>query len=891
MTEKHKIRPATVVVSHLNADFDAFASAVAAAKLYPGSVVILPGSQEKGLRDFLFSGETGELPVARLRETDLSEVERIVVVDTRQRDRIGIFADLLERAGVEVVIYDHHPPSGGDIRGDTEVVKPYGSNTTLLVELLAEKGISISPGEATLFSIGIYEDTGSFTFPSTTPNDLKAAALLIEAGADIKKVAQVVRHRFTPAHLELLQELRRSAVVYSLGAARVTVAKSSTMDYLEDVSIIAGEMMDMDGLTSLFALVLMEGQVVVVGRSRDERVDVAKVLEKIGGGGHPSAASATLRGMTLAEAEERLVAAMQAVLGREPKVADIMTTPVLSVEPSTPLFEVHDQLTRLGITVLPVVEEGRPVGLISRRTVEKALYHGLGRLPVKEYMTTDFSTVTPDHGLFRVQEIIIGNRQRFLPVVDKGGAIVGVITRTDLLQLLAGDRSLQPEPLLEQREQSRDVSRLLRSQVDERIVKLLEKAGEAAEALGVNAYVVGGFVRDMLLRVENTDLDIVAEGDGIALARRLASDLNARVREHRKFGTAVVILPDGFKLDVATARWEYYEYPAAMPTVTLSSIKLDLFRRDFTINTLAVQLNPGRFGLLIDFFGGQRDLKDKVIRVLHSLSFVEDPTRVFRAIRFEQRYGFRIGKHTLRLIENAKELDLFSKLSGKRLCNEIRLILSENDPRPALARIKELGLLEAICSGIGLSGRTEELLGGIYDSLAWHRLTFPQEEVEGWTVYLAGLLMELKMKDANRCAQRLSLPKKARRVLFQAMKEGRALAERLDAGSPLRSSIINRLLSPLEPEVLLLLLSLARSSRARADVVKFLTELRGKEKIVTGSDLKEMGLPPGPAYAEILSRVHDAYLDGEVKDRQEALALCRKLARSGITPRRPSLSD
>ena len=173
-----------------------------------------------------------------------------------------------------------------------------------------------------------------------------------------------------------------------------------------------------------------------------------------------------------------------------------------------------------------------------------------------------------------------------------------------------------------------------------------KKIGKTAEDFNYNAYVIGGFVRDLFLYRSNEDIDVVIEGDGIAFARQFSKEMGTRVHTHEKFGTAVVIFPDGFKIDVASARMEYYKFPAALPTVEMSSLKLDLFRRDFTINTLAIELNPEKFGKLLDFFSAQKDIKDKVLRVLHNLSFVEDPTRVFRALRFEQRFGFTIGKLT-----------------------------------------------------------------------------------------------------------------------------------------------------------------------------------------------------------------------------------------------------
>ena len=162
------------------------------------------------------------------------------------------------------------------------------------------------------------------------------------------------------------------------------------------------------------------------------------------------------------------------------------------------------------------------------------------------------------------------------------------------------------------------------------------------------------------------------------------------MRGYEKFGTAVVLFPDGFKIDVATARHEYYASPGALPTVETSSIKRDLYRRDFTINTLAVSLNTKTFGQLIDFFGGARDIKEKVIRVLHNLAFVEDPTRIMRAIRFSSRFSFGISKHTLTLMKGALKMQMFDKIEGKRLLNELIHILNEKNPLPALAMMAGL---------------------------------------------------------------------------------------------------------------------------------------------------------------------------------------------------------
>ncbi len=876
MDENSTDFPITVITSHLNADFDALASSLVASKLYPGAQIVLPGSQGRDLRDFLLRSGHYFIDVKRLKDIDLDQVRLLVVVDTNQRSRLGKLASLLERPDVEVHLYDHHPPlSSGGIRATKTFFRPVGANTTLMIRLLREKGMDISPEEATFLALGIYEDTGSFTFSSTAPEDLEAAAWLLQKGADLKAISELLEHRFTPEHVELLNDLLNTAVTYTLAGIPVTLAKTSSPVYVEDFAVLVHEIMDMEKLSVFFAIAFMGAQILIVGRSRDERVNVGKVLKAIGGGGHPMAASASLKGLTLAEAEERLVSELHRQLGTEPRVKDIMSYPVLSVLPDTPISQVNDKLTRYGITVLPIVYEGRVLGLISRRTVEKAIYHGLADLMVREYMTTDFEVISPEDTFAKVQEVIVNHRQRFVPVVDSG-QIKGVITRTDLLQILTGDATRRPEALLSGREQRKNVVSLLRERLSSRILDLLLNAGKVAEDQGFHIYVVGGFVRDLLLRRPNLDVDLVVEGDGIVFANAFASRFGARVRVHQKFGTAVMIFHDGLKVDVTTARWEYYKYPAAMPTVALSSIKLDLFRRDFTINTLAIKLNPKEFGLLIDFFGGQRDLKGHIIRVLHSLSFVEDPTRVFRAIRFEQRYGFRIGKHTLRLIQNAVRLDIISRLSGKRLLNELILILNEPDPRPAIGRLAEVGVLKLIHPDLKLGPEMDEILARTYDVLAWHDLLFRPQAPKRWIVYLLAILKGLSSKEIMELVDRLGLDGTDKKTFV----EGRELAEKtlevLSRRPFMKLSEIYWLLRGLNLEVLLYLFSIVRNGDVRQDISRYITELQDIRPMLTGEDLKDMGLKPGPLFKTILHRLLEARLDGEVRYRQDEMQLVQQ---------------
>ena len=377
-------------------------------------------------------------------------------------------------------------------------------------------------------------------------------------------------------------------------------------------------------------------------------------------------------------------------------------------------------MLRHGHTGMPVVDDDRMVGVISRRDVDKAILHNLGHAPVKGFMTTNVLSVGPDTSLAELQSMMVEHDIGRLPVIRQG-AIIGIVSRTDILRTLHGhDYPEDYTYLFEAEDKSyQDIGQMIKTHLPAAVVEILVKAGEAGERLSYPVYCVGGFVRDLIMQVPNFDVDVVVEGDGPTFARELADEWGARVRIHDRFKTAVILLDDGSKIDVATARTEYYEYPAALPMVSDSSIKEDMFRRDFTINTLAICLNPQRFGELIDYYGGRRDIEQNYIRILYNLSFVEDPTRILRAIRFEQRYNMIIEPDTLRFAMDAVERRLLGKLSLKRILNELILILNEKKPLPALERMHEIGVWEYILPEVSMENISIETFKRVPAVIGW----------------------------------------------------------------------------------------------------------------------------------------------------------------------------
>ncbi len=880
-----------LITTHLNADFDGLASMVAARKLYPDAILAFPGSQERNVRDFISQSLLYKYDFLKTKDVDLPSVGTLIVVDTRSSKRLGPLAKCLDNPNLKIHLYDHHPQNSGDLTGEVEKVENFGSTTTLFMTILQQEKIEITPEEATLFALGIYEDTGSLTHLTTTPADLKAAAWLVEKGAKLDQVAQFITHELTAIQISLLHELMKTAKQYTIQDIQVVVITHSLPHYMDEFALIVRRFMAMENINVLFALISMAGRIYLIARSRIADVNVGIIARDFGGGGHATAASATMKDITLIQAQEKLIQTLHKYIHPQPIAREMMSQPAITIPPVATITEAKVILTRYSITALPVCDtitasekQSSPVhGIITRQIIEKAAHHHLEHLPVSDYMTTEVKSLPLDATLADIQELIIEHHQRLIPIVEDR-TIIGIITRTDLLNRLVNDPAHLPKDLLHESEhpsleRERNVNTQIVECLDREMIQLIQTIGEVAETMKYNAFAVGGFVRDLLLKKQNLDLDIVIEGDGILYAKRLAVHLGGRYRTHERFKTAVVLLPNGFKIDIATARLEYYEYPAAMPTVELSSIKLDLYRRDFTINAMAIHLNPFHFGILIDFFNCQNDLKQKTIKVLHNLSFVEDPSRIFRAIRFEKRMEFLISPHTKRLIVNAVNMDLFGKTGDYRFLSELKIIFSEENPLPAIERLAEFKLFKFLWPDLRphlkVDRRFMHILTQAQIAISWFRLLYLEDDCQNWMVYLLAIMGRSRLTELNSfCLRFVENPKITGYLLLQKEYADKA-AYRLARSNNLSNSQIAALLEELSIEGLLYLMSITRKNHMKKSISLYVTTLRQVRAELTGQDLVNLGYTPGPLFKKILTKLRNARLDGLVYDRDEELALLK----------------
>lgn len=478
--------------------------------------------------------------------------------------------------------------------------------------------------------------------------------------------------------------------------------------------------------------------------------------------------------------------------------------------------------------------------------------------------------------------------QRFVPIL-KDEKVIGVITRTDILrnlheELIRKFKIAQPKEQTE--ELRRNVTNLIKEYLPEEIYEILNIAGNLAQEKGYGAYLVGGSVRDLLMRLPSPDIDIVVEGDGILFAHDLSKRIGGKLTSHARFATAKImkeIKKDGniktIHIDIATARTEYYESPAALPKVETSSIKKDLYRRDFTINALAVKLNTKDFGLLIDFFGGQRDIKDKKIRVLHNLSFVEDPTRAIRAIRFAEKLGFKISKHTENLIKLAVKMGIFEKLKGPRLYEELILLLQDTMPQNSIKRLKDYGLLKIIHPSLEEKPIYQNLARA-YEILSGIDLLFLREKYRKEFIYLMVILKDLNMNERLELLdKKIYVPANIKGKMLDNIQAAESALQRLTSEDSVE---IYNILKPLNIETIILMMIYANESQ-RKSISLFLTKLKDIVPSITGENLKKLGIKPGPVYRKIFEAILREKLRGRLLSKEEEIDFVKEYKKALTT--------
>jgi tRNA nucleotidyltransferase (CCA-adding enzyme) len=859
-----------LILTHPNADFDAVAALLAARKLYPDAVPVLPDRLNRNVSEFIDLYQNG-LPFVRWEDSKPKKIERVVLVDTQRTPNLrGI------KRKTPIHIIDHHPARGSFPAHYTSQIEVTGATVTLLVEQIQAQGLPLNSLEATLLALGIYEDTGSFTYKPTTSRDIRAAAWLVEQQAVLDTVRRFLSPPLTEEQQSLFETLLKASESRNIQGFTMLVCVATIDRHVSEISAITHRMRDMLDSAGLFVVVQMPDSLMLVCRGTSEAIDVGEIARFFGGGGHDRAAAATIHDKTLNETVRLLWEQLHLHVKPSIRVADLMSYGVQTVEPNKPIKDIIAQMRRVGHEGYPVVENGQVVGLLTRREADRAVEHGLTGLTIRDIMSVGNVTLRENDSVSTLEQKMVESGWGQIPVVDDRGRIIGIVTRTDLIKHWA---RTHPTFLAPQQSVS---SEQLETVLGNAATKLISTIADQAQQLGVNLYMVGGTVRDLLLGRRNLDIDFVVEDDAIHFAKRLRAEFGGEDSPHLAFRTAKWMLDQntadklGVKLkelpdhvDFATSRNEFYEQPADLPTVYNSSIKLDLQRRDFTINTLAIQLSPASaMWRILDFYGGLHDLNNRLIRVLHSLSFVDDPTRILRAVRFEQRLGFTIEARTAALIETA--LPMLRRITGKRLQNELTLLLYENEPEKGLLELQARSITEAIHPAFKIHPQVADLFRRVRSTpFAWE--ITPDIADLYW--HVLGCTLELDALDGF--CERLMFG----RSLADSVIDAAVLYhdfEYLNAPNTKPSKVVKRLGNVTELALLTVWI-IADDERVRESIKRYMLEWRYVKPVTDGHVLRALGLEPGPAYRYILNALRVARLDVEIQSDDEERDLLHRL--------------
>lgn len=872
-----------LIFTHEHADFDAIASLMAAWLLNPGYLAVRPLHVNRNVSLYL-KEHRAEIPFHHVKHIPAEKAENVLLVDTHR-----LYSEEFIGPETKISVIDHHLPGPKVVPEWDCRFEALGSCTSILIRELRCRGVRLVPEAANLLLLGIYEDTGNLTYGSTTVDDMRSATWLVEQGADVNVLQRYLHQPLTENQLVLADRCLESMETLAVLGQDIVLASADASDIHDEYSTVAHYLRDMTNPDAIFIVLRTKAGLRMIGRATNDRINVGKVMKNFHGGGHARAAAGLISmeaeeatDERMAEVRERLISILPMYVSPPVTVESIQSTNPLTLDGDLSVKETAAIVQRYSYEGYPVVNaSGKLIGLLNRRQLDHAREFELDA-PISSIMDIGAYSVTAADTVDYVQEVMNLSGWGQIPVVDpRNGSVTGIVTRTDLLRILAGG----------ERTERRNFAAKLKSALTPGALALIEAVSGIAQQFRFPVYIVGGFVRDLLLDLPVKDFDIVVEGDAVQVAKWLVSRYGGSVRSHPQFGTAKwelrgegadaaansgsIFFRDGISglpesLDLISARTEFYDYPTALPTVERSSIKLDLHRRDFTINTLALRLDGEAFGDLLDFWGGMNDLTQRQIRTLHSLSFTDDPTRMIRAVRFERRFGFIIETNTLeRLLLSGK---LLRQVSGQRIRHEFQLLYEENDPPACFARLENLNLLRCIHPDLHWTEQNGEdyrrLKAAVPDALWIETDAELPEFLAQWGSFIGWFGTE-KQETIEALSDRFQLPLR----VTAAMRGLDLLFSEFEGRRKLRRSDAVFFLERIPIISLFCYDAMCDADEIHAFIRAYLSDWRKRRSVTDGTLLRSLGYESGAWMGALLNRLRAAWIDDEVSSEAEEAAL------------------
>lgn len=836
-----------IITSHVHLDLDGFASMLLAKKLFPNATLVLSGDVGENLKELInFYKEI--FNIYKASEIKLNKVTKIIIVDTSSFSRLGKFAPLADNKNIEIEIFDHH-------QINSDVNQNFGANSSLLLKKIFEKDIFLTPLEASIALMGIYEDTGNFTFKNTTYHDMEMGAKLLQLGANLDNVMHYVNKSLNQNDLDIMLELIKNGEILEINHHRIFIITFDTKEYRNGLDVLINKIMEIEGSEACFIVYGNKQKSSIIGRSTTNKIPINRILDIYGEGGHCFASSCIVKNEDLKDIKLKIIDSLKNKIDIGKIAKEIMKAPVKTVEPNSKLKDVLKLITRFGFSGLPVVEGGVLLGIISRRDVEKAVSHGFGNGPIKSYMTKNVITAGLSTSLESIKKLMVENEISRIPIVSED-KLLGIVTRSDLLLGLYSETINKSITSNNEIEFNFDYLEKL----PVKYKNILKEIENVSKLRNENVYLVGGIVRDLLLGIENLDMDLVIEGDAISFGNELKTSTEvSKIVNHESFGTCVIILKNGLKIDLASSRIEYYEYPTSLPSVDIGNIKDDLYRRDFTINAMAIKLNFGKPGKIIDYYGGFKNLKEKKIKFLHNLSFVEDPTRIIRAIRFAVRYGFTFEEETFNFMKQAINQGFLSNLSWQRFKNEILIMLNEKSIIKALDYFLELKIMDKIHPNI----KIDENIKSHLIEIEKKQFFFEKYAIDTKIVYLLIILENLNKNELDFIFKRFTFNKEFIKNYDYGKSNRKSIAESLY--NIQKNSEIYSCLHYIPKEIIALLY--IEDIQIQDKIILYFEKIAKLEPLVKGNNLIALGIKPSKDFKLYLSELFLLQLDNELLDK------------------------
>ena len=851
------------------ADLDALSTAFGITLINPEAKILLPDAVSSSFRLAVKRFEN-KLKGKMIKINDLKKINVLYLADTNNyKAALKKLSDFIDE-NTKVIIYDHHPIRSKLPKNIEKHIKKTGSASTIVVYQLKRNKIQLSSDDATILILGIYEDTGNFTYNTTTEKDLRAAAYLIEKGADLETVKNIIEERIDQQQISIIHQLVENLQYFFLKNKKIIFSFAYSDRYIPDISGFLHMIKPLQEADAFFVMINEKGKTSIIARSKRKEIDVGKIMSYLGGGGHFAAASATVKGLTVQEIKNYIESVLLSEAYKEKTISEFMSREIITVNKDTQIQEIKEELDKAPV-VFVVDKKGKFLGIALSRVLKESLRHGIKDVKIENFIIDSIITFEPSTRLSEAEKTITTSSQEYFPVLENGKP-VGVINRTYIIKILHGQVFDSEKDIFISRERIKpkflNFERNLRKYLPDHIITHLEEIGKLSKKLGYSTYLVGGIVRDIVMSKKSLDIDLIVEGDAVKLSKEYAKLKKIPVHTFEEFMTAQLTLETGEKIDLATARKETYTHPGAYPKVEKATIKEDLYRRDFTINTLAIEITEGKFGILIDFFNGLKDIKDRMIRILHQLSFIEDPIRILRALRFAGRLGFKLGKPTEKLLKLAVDEDMLSVAPAGRINIELNYSLNEEKVIDILMLMNRYRVLHSLIPDFYMDEKREEILNRLRDTIISFEMFFGIK-IDRVSNYLLALMYHLPFDISYKILQKYHFSKSVK--FFEEYLDARDLFQKI----PRKDSQLYKKIKFIKKDILVYICA-SSDIELSERIIRILKKEEEKDLLLSGKDLKEMGIPPSPVYKKILDDVFKKYLDGEIKTKKEAVEYVKK---------------